>query len=349
MPKSTTTYPLDQESLHKLVKSGIDSDVLRARLTYSEVESFAKYVRPLVGKERIYPSMLPTQSPGRWSLTDPPLVTWPDDKLADKRGLPRLRGMVEPDEGTWWLCWDWSALHARFTAAACDDRLDLEAFEANLDIHTLTACQMFGLPMPPSAREEDVFGERCVEWRQQIGGWGKGDRRRHLAKTVRYALLNALDERGVMESKEVEEQGLTVDDLLRAARAYLRSKPGYVAWKRAYIEKCLKVGEARSLYGRRLKLFGPKDIRAKQALSHFLQGTEVDILDQTLIEIQRRYPETWLAYPSHDGVKWVFGEQHQPDVVIADLKPFVERRHQIGRHNIALPAEWDVLRPGDEH
>src|SRR3990170_4301630 len=100
MPKrrTRTLRSVAQETLHAMLATpaGADSEVLRARIRWSEADSFARYVRPLVGVESVSPGYLPTQANGRWSITNPPLITFPDKGKADARGLPRLREMVVP-------------------------------------------------------------------------------------------------------------------------------------------------------------------------------------------------------------------------------------------------------------
>ena len=346
---------LETDALTKLLKAGVDSDVLKARLEWAAAEGFRRYAASIAESDRVYPNYLPTQSSGRWSVTNPPLINFPDDAKAAKKGLPSLQACFEPDIGTYWLCSDWNAMHAVFMAGMSDDALDIQAFREKHDIHTLTACQVFKLPMPPSPLESEIHtGASCAEWRAKVQWAGKGDRRRHLMKTVRYSLLNAYDEKGVLESKEVEEQGLTYDDLLKAGKAFLRAKPNMVAFKTAYCRDAIAKGEARSLYGRRRKLFGgntPESYREKfkTAISHFLQGTEVDIMEMTLLEVLDRFPEARLAWPSHDGLKFVFPTSLPLEVSLPAVREIVERPREIGKHTIPLYATWQVIREGGQH
>ncbi len=346
---------LESDSLVKLKKLGVESAVLDARLRWSGADTFRRYVAPLADLERCYPNYLPTQSSGRWSVTNPPLVNFPDKAKADKKGLPDLQGCVWPDEGTYWLCSDWNAMHAVFMACMSDDTEDIIAFRERHDIHTLTCCRMFRLPLPPSPQEADIHkGPTCSDWRARVQWAGKGDRRRHLAKTTRYSLLNAWDEKGVLEAKDVEELGLTMDDLLKAGKAFLAVKPNMVSFKNNYCRDAIARGEARSLYGRRRKLFGGNNPEAyrekfKTAISHFLQGTEVDIMEQTLIEVTTRFPECWLAWPSHDGLKFVFPNSLPVEVTYPVVREIVERPRLIGKHTVPLYASWEVIREGGAH
>lgn len=341
---------IDGETLHKLVKAGHTSPVLHARLKWAEAEGFRRYAAGIAEKDRVHPNFLPTQAPGRWSVTDPPLINFPDDAKADKNGLPRLRGLFLPDPGTYWLCWDWDALHAKFMAGMSDDQRDIDAFNKNWDVHTLTCCSMFHLPDPPSfIKGEIMSGASCAAWRKLVSWQGDGDRRRHLAKTVRYSLLNALDERGVLDSKDVEAQGLTMADLQKAAHLFLVAKPGMVKWKAEFARDAIAAGWARSLYGRRRALLGNDyDTKFKEAISHFLQGTEVDILEEVMIRILRdTYPTARLVFPSHDGVKLAFNDVSKGLRMLTydTCREIVEAPRQFGKHSLTLSASWHFLFP----
>lgn len=335
---------VDMESLRALRKRTARSSVaLEQRLRFSEADSFVKQLGGF-RSERCYPNYLPTaQLHGRWSITQPALATLASDGLAALRGFPALEHVVIPDPGTAWLCWDWDALHARFTAAACNDLEDIRAFQGGLDIHTITACRMFGLPLPPDLRNPHSDPD-CEAWRTQHNWKGKADRRRHLAKTVRYALLNALDERGVLESKEIEVLGLKPDDVLRAGKAYLRGKPGYTEWKHHYIKQCLKQRVARSIFGRRLLLVGNTETMSKAALGQFLQGSEADLLNTVLIELYHTHPELQYVYSTHDGVKLSMKldplEGPTPQEVKQAIQPIVEAPRIVFGQAMSFPATW---------
>jgi DNA polymerase I-like protein with 3'-5' exonuclease and polymerase domains len=335
---------LKAEQLSGLLRKHPENDILQARSHFSQAEGFRKYVAELATQQRVYPEFLPTQSTGRVSVKNPPIANFPDDNKAAMRGLPPLRRCFIPDPGWYWICWDWSSLHARFMAAACRDEEDILAFTKGYDIHLITACRIAGKPLPPDLYHVDSPANEC--WRREQG-WARGDRRRHLAKTVRYALLNGLDERAVKESKEVSEQGLDMDEVVRYARQFLASKPRMVQWKREFAAKAIEARCARSLYGRKRTLinFGERsrEENAKAAISGFLQMTEVDIMTETVVEALRKYPMAHLVYPSHDGIKLAFPVSVDSEATITDLKPWVERSHDFWGVIMPLPAEWEVI------
>lgn len=337
----------ESDTILTLLRKHPENGLLQARMKHSQAEGFIKYVEPMTRVNQVFPEFLPTQNTGRISVKNPPLVNFPDDGKADARGIPHVRSLFLPYPGWWWLCFDYSAMHARFMAAACNDREDLEAFERGYDMHTITACRSLGLPLPPNLF--DVMAPDNAEWRDRVK-WQPKDRRRHLFKAVRYALLNGIDERAVLESKEVVEQNLDPQELVKVGRLFLQAKPAMAAWKRAYCDKALRDGFARSLYGRKRLLVAlgeehkSREERMKAAISGFLQMTEVDILQETIIYIAQQYPNSILVFPSHDGVKMAFPVTYNPHEVYDHVKPFVERTHDFGNGNvIAIPGEWEVL------
>lgn len=313
---------VEAEDVYSLLIKHSDNELLQARLRWSQAEGFRKFVGAIHGLDRVYPDFLPTQATGRISVSNPPIVGFPDDAKAEKRGLPKLRGIFLPDPDTWWLALDYSSMHARFMAAASNDPVDLEAYATGADIHALTAQMIFNKP--------------TVDKRE-----------RHLAKTVRFALLNGLDHKAVREAKEVVEQGLDMDELEQVAKRFLATKPAWVQFKRQFVAEATRVGEARSLYGRKRRLMrrGDRAIEenAKDAISGFLQGTECDIVFETLIYICHEYPECRLVYPSHDGFKLAFPLTTSPWVVYEHIKGFVEREHNFFGVHMALPADWGII------
>jgi len=345
------------EELSKLVRQDKGSPIVLARLAWVGADSFRKYVASIADKQRVFPSMLPTQATGRWRISEPPVINFPDDAKAEKKGLPKLRKCFIPDPGTYWLCCDYEAQHARFMAMGSNDLEDIQAFRDDLDVHTITACRVFKWPLPPNLRDPHLSPE-CLPWRTELAWLGKGDRRRHLMKTIRYALLNAYDEKGVLESKDVEDLGLTMVEVLNHARAYLKAKPNMVAFKKSYCDAAIAESMARSVYGRRRILRGPGrpplpgekpsqayKLKFKAAISQWLQGTETDILERSIVGVTDAFPECHLVYPSHDGMKFSFPDTITVEEALDTCKPIVEQEVTIGQHTLPMTATWEIVTP----
>ena len=288
--------------------------------------------------ERVFPHWHPlAQASGRWSTTDPPLVNFP----ANDPQYPVAWGMIVPDPGWVFLHYDMDSLHARIAAAYTKDPDDLAAFRNGWDVHTSTACRMFGWSFLPPNQVGDPLNPPWA---------GKQDRRRHLAKTLRYALLLGLNEHAALRAPEIHKLGLTHDEILQFARAYLRSKPEMVATRKRIWAECLRVGRARSFMGRLRRLtFDPRsktstDEAMKEGWSHILQGGEQDIMTTILADVGEAVPEAFLTLNCHDGHVWALPDSlGPPQALYTRLRPLVERTWTIQGEGVPIPAEWEVI------
>ena len=346
MPKKPViTDSVAYDELVKLKLTGVDSTVLRCRMGYVKANQIlTHYLNPIGEQTRIHPSFLPTQASGRWSTTEYPVTNWPK----------QIRDIVVPDLGTYWIDADWDGIEARVVAALSGDVEDLKAFEMGWDIHTLTACGMYSMPLPPILTKKCHTDPSCEAWRQQWKpAWkGEGDKRRWLAKTTRFGLAYAVDERGVVHAKGIEESGLTVDKLIETGRLYLSSKPLLRRWKIATWDKVLRDREARTFLGRRRKLFvSAADLKkwtarippdcAKAGLNHIVQGSVADMANRCIIDITDSWPQCVLKQQRHDGFTFQF-----PNEVDAwpEIRPMLERRWQLTpEHSITSTASWSRI------
>lgn len=318
---------IDADTMQRLLVNGVDHPLVRARLQFAKSNQIlTHYIQKMVGVERIYPSIKPTQASGRWSTSDPPVVNFPE----------AIRDVIIPDPGECWLEFDLHAIEAKIIAAESQDQPDLEAFRSGYDLHTMTMCGMYGFPLPPNLHSPDHPDN--AGWRQLVQ-WKPKDRRRHLAKTARYSLQYALDERGILEAKGVEELGLTRDQMLDTGRIYLKSKPLQLAWKQQVWTDCLEKRISRtSLLGRRRKLYGGKDDIKKQGVNHRVQGTVVDMMVKILLSLLASFPLRFVLQ-THDGAVLACSESDWGSVWPA-VVTHVERQWTIGRESIVSTADF---------
>lgn len=350
MPPFPQAGPVDADVLRKLKTQGLEHPIIDQRLDYMDkAHLLSHYIGPAAGRPaktkrkeepwlkpdgRCYPSMLPTQRGGRWSTTDPPLATFP----------PKYRDIVVPDDDECWVVWDYDAIEARIAAAETDDVEDLEAFAKGWDLHTVTTCRIFRYPLPPNLLSHVVHeGEECREWREKYRWGGKDDRRRHMAKVARYSLLFSLDWRGIYEAKDVEKLGASRGELERLARDYLASKPGLVARRRQVQQDGWRTHSSTTFLGRTRPLMGEREDVMKQAWSHRISGAVSDIMNETLAAIDAHWPESCLAYQSHDSGKIGFPLDVEWWPAI---EPFVVKTYTIRGHEVTFTADWHVIPPG---
>lgn len=349
---------IDADILRRWKVLGAESPLLDARLRFTEVEGVARYVRMMRGRTRVYPSYLPTQASGRWSTTNPPMTNFPPDcvnpncsRAGTEHAYATLdcwsaRDTVAPDEGWYWLHWDLDAIEARLAAADAGDHDDLEAFRQGLDIHTIRTCRALRHPLPPLLTKLLHTDPSCESWRQSwTPPWSGGeDRRRHIFKVVGYATQFCVSPKGVLQAKGVEALGLKPQDLVRFATQYLRSKPTLVARKRQVWNECAKTGVSYTWYGRRRRLYGDWDSRAKEGWSHRISGTVTDYMNQALIAITTHFPECHLVLNSHDGATLAFLESTSVDSALSFAKRYVERDiTSLTGHTVPVTASWEQL------
>lgn len=355
MPKRKPARSVEADTLETLRRKGVESDLLDARLAWTELEGIRRYIADMVERPRIYPLMLPTaQAGGRWSTTNPPLTNWPRHDVSvcglphgdSNQWCPRdVRNVLVPDPGTYWLKFDWSAVEARLAATYCQDTEDLRAFRDGLDIHTLTACRMFGLELPPVQTGDLHTAPEVGAWRARYGWGGSDDSRRHMAKTARYALLYAEDHRGILNAKGVEKLGYTRRELEDFGRAYLRAKPSFVAAKSKAQQECARTGMARTGFGRLRRLSGDLRTRAKEGFSHMISGTVSDMMNLTLIGIHAQIPACHLVVNRHDGAEIAFPDEMDVSETFGSLQSLVERMWAFWGHSFTCPASWAIVYP----
>jgi len=349
--------------LHKRLElRGFESSLLQIRLKHNEEATVLQQHLSHVydpekddSPERIYPHMLPTQTSGRWSTTNPPLTNFPDD----------IRDVIWPDPGWPWIVWDLDAIEGKIVAAYTHDRDDLDAFNKNYDIHLITGCRMSKMELPSILTKEIHISDKpeAVEWRKRYGWKGEYDKRRIAAK-ARYGLLYGRDHRAILGSKYyriLAQSGLTHNEILKASKAFLDSKPNLISIRRKYWDQCARTNEARTILGRRRRLFGDYWSRAKEGWNHMVQGLVVDMTNLAIIDLCQ--PPNRLIAQAHDGVKVAVphgeliaqstGLQQMGLGVVLPIKDrfkqSVERVWEIEGEKIISTASWAIYYPDGTH
>ena len=250
--------------------------------------------------ERVFPNIaLHSQASGRHSTTNPPLTTLPDD----------LSDLILPELGYIEWGYDWDQIELRIIAAEANDDPLLKAFDSQHDIHTLNACDIFGLPYPPDLvdpnRTNWVAGEALGSWQQDARWKGKKDLRRRFAKVFVYRLLYGAKPETCADIPGVVVLGLDQRGLVRASENWLNRHPAVRAYQRKLAEQASKTGQVYSFMGRRRTLQETGDEAARQAMNHPMQGGCTDVYEEVLYEIDRAfYPSLRFRWGAHDSQLW---------------------------------------------
>lgn len=357
--------PVDEKSLRKLLSKDDPDPLVELRLRFIErSQLLTHYLLPMSQGHkkssvikpdgRVYPTMLPTQASGRWSIKEPPLVTFPSDCI--NPDCPQeahlvsphcwsARDIVQPDPGTTWLKWDFDAIEARIVACESNDRDDIEAFLRGYDLHTMTACQMFSMDRPPTLTNALHTDEASKSWREKYTWRGKEDRRRIGAKVARYALFYGVDEKPILQSKDAARVGVPPSELLEMGRLFLASKPALTAWKRKTWEQVWREHRAVTFLGRPRRFLGDYYEVVKEGLNHKIQGAVADVMNRVIIDALDKWPFAWLVVQSHDGATLCVPDD-KCDNVWPKIRCVVEREWTINGHKMPLTAEWKLQQGG---
>ncbi len=246
------------EEGHELPRVVLDwRELAKLRSTYTE--ALGQAINPRTG--RVHTSYaLASTTTGRLSSNDPNLQNIP---IRTEEGR-RLREAFVPDPGNVLVSADYSQIELRLLAHVADIPQLKQAFAEGVDIHALTASEMFGVPvkdMPSDIRRQ----AKAINFGIIYGISAFG-----LARNLGIA-------RGEADSyiKKYFERFPGIRDYMEEAKAYARAN-GYV----------------KTIFGRRIWIAGAKSKnyqeRAsadRQAINAPLQGAAADIIRRAMVRM----------------------------------------------------------------
>ena len=271
---------------------------------------------------RVYPTInIHTQASGRHSTTDPPLTTLPDD----------LSDLVLPELGCIEWGYDWDSIELRIIASEAGDEPLLKAFTAGDDVHTMNACDIFGLSYPPNS---DTY------WN------GKRDLRRRFAKIFVYRLLYGAKPETCRDIPGVVTLGLDLRGLIRASENWLNRHPAIRAYQRRLADQAAKTGQVYSFMGRRRTLQETGDEAARQAMNHPMQGGCMDVYEEVLYELDTCfYPTLRFRWGAHDSHKWdmsLTDYENDNSLLLKRAAAIVQQPRVVNNRMTPFPATFHV-------
>jgi DNA polymerase-1 len=201
-------------------------------------------------------------STGRLSSTDPNLQNIP---IRTEEGR-KIREAFVAAPGFTLVSADYSQIELRILADVADVAPLKDAFAHDVDIHAVTASQMFGVPV------------------DQV----KGDLRRS-AKTINYGIVYGIGAFGLAQRLGIP-QGVARDYI----EAYFRQYPGIRDYMERTKAEARERGFVRTLDGRRCyipdinnKLPSRRQAAERQAINAPIQGTAADIMKRAMVRAAR--------------------------------------------------------------
>ena len=197
---------------------------------------------------------------GRLSSTEPNLQNIP---VRSDLGA-EIRKMFIPKPGHVLVDADYSQIELRVLAHIADDAVMQEAFKSGMDVHTVTAAQVFGV-----AAEEVTPLQR-----------------RH-AKAVNFGIVF-----GISEFSLAEDIGVSRYEAKEYIENYLANYRGVWAYMKNIVSQARDLGYTETMYGRRRWIpelkssnFMQRSFGERVAMNSPIQGTAADIIKIAMIRV----------------------------------------------------------------
>ena len=292
-----------------------------AKLKSTYTDSLIKIENPLT--KRIHTSyQQAVTSTGRLSSTEPNLQNIPI-RTAEGR---RIREAFIPEKGNVLISADYSQIELRIMAHLSKDKNLTHAFNNNLDIHSATAAEVFGVNL------EDVTQDQ-----------------RRSAKAINFGLMYGMSAFGLTRQLDIPRA-----EAQKYLDTYFERYTGvkdYIANTKAQAKEDMFV---ETIMGRRLYL---KEINAgnglrrqaaeRAAINAPLQGSAADIIKKAMIDIQdfleKEMPNVKVIMQVHDELIFEAPKENAEEV-LSTMKAMMEKAVKLDIPLIAdaaIGANWN--------
>ena len=251
---------------------------------------------------------------GRLSSTEPNLQNIP---VRTDLGA-EIRKMFIPKPGYVLVDADYSQIELRVLAHIANDETMQEAFSSGMDIHTVTASQVFGVA------PESVTALQ-----------------RRNAKAVNSGIVY-----GISEFSLAEDIGVSRYEAKAYIDSYLANYHGVRTYMKDVVEQARKSGYTQTLYGRKRYIpelsssnFNIRQSAERIALNTPIQGTAADLIKLAMIRVhsalKEHYPDANLLLQVHDELII-----ECPEAIAADVADLISKEmEQVTTLSVPLIAE----------
>ncbi|MCL2221991.1 MAG: DNA polymerase I [Oscillospiraceae bacterium] len=266
-PKRTKTgYSTNVEVLDKLKGKHLIITLIKnyrelSKLKSTYAEGLLKVITP-DGRVHTHFQMTVTAT-GRLSSTEPNLQNIPVRRETGSE----LRKMFIAGEGNVLVDADYSQIELRLLSHIANDPVMIEAFKNGEDIHTVTASQVFGVPL------KDVTPTH-----------------RFRAKAVNFGIVY-----GISPFSLAADIGVTPKEAKVYIESYLEKYSGVQAYMKDIIKNATERGFVSTLFSRRRYLpelkssnFNTRSFGERVALNMPIQGTAADIMKIAMLNVSQR-------------------------------------------------------------
>jgi DNA polymerase-1 len=267
----TGAYVTDAETLEELAhQHPLPAKILEwrglAKLRSTYTEALPKQINPQTGRVHTSYSLAST-STGRLSSNEPNLQNIP---IRTAQGR-LIRQAFIPEKGFKLISADYSQIELRLLAHIADIAQLKQAFEQGVDIHTVTASQVFGVP------QDQVDFEL-----------------RRKAKTINFGIIYGISAHGLSM-----RLGIPRSLAAEYIDLYFKQYSGIADYMAKCREQARQHGYVETLWGRRChlpminsKVAGQRSFAERAAINAPLQGSAADIIKFAMIAVHNLLKET---------------------------------------------------------
>ncbi|MDC0903240.1 DNA polymerase I [Pelagibacteraceae bacterium] len=213
--------------------------------------------------KRVHTSfLLAATNTGRLASSDPNLQNIPIKTTDGKE----IRKAFIAEKNNILISADYNQIEMRILADMADVKELKRAFKNNQDIHSLTASQVFGVPLD---KVNDDF--------------------RRKAKAINFGIIYGITQYGLAKQIAVSNQ-----EALDFINSYFKKFPEIKEYMNSTIKTCRKNGYVTNIFGRRIHLRGINDknfsvrsFQERAAINAPIQGSAADIIRLAMIKIDK--------------------------------------------------------------
>ena len=217
--------------------------------------------------KRVHTSfLLAATNTGRLASSDPNLQNIPIKTLDGKE----IRKAFVADSNNLLISADYNQIEMRILADIADVKELKRAFKNNQDIHSLTASQVFDVPI---TKVTDDF--------------------RRKAKAINFGIIYGITQYGLAKQISVSNE-----EALSFINSYFKKFPEIKDYMNTTIKTCRKQGFVKNIFGRRIHLRGINDknfnvrsFQERAAINAPIQGSAADIIRLAMIKIDQIFEE----------------------------------------------------------
>lgn len=237
-------------------------EVMKLKNTY--VDTLPKLVNPTTGAIHTSYNQTIAQT-GRLSSTNPNLQNIPIRSTLGRE----IRKAFIAGAGNIFVSADYSQIELRLAAELADDQPMIKAFREGVDIHTLTAAEMFQVD------PKDVTKQQ-----------------RYAAKTINFGVLYGMNPHGLSVAT-----GLDIRQAKEFIERYFEIRRGVAEYIESIKVSAREKGYTETLYGRRRPCLDVRSsnyvVRAaaeRAAVNMPLQGTAADMMKLAMVAVHHKLP-----------------------------------------------------------